>query len=281
MAPTPAGHRLHWAGNGHILGSSLFRYGDAARLAAAWGPGMTIPQSHCRNFVPGWLAAFAGLALLAGCEQPPDKAAKAPPAPPLAAAVPAAAAATPPPAPRPVPRDWTLVFFDSDVFDIDFAAALKGGPNEVRAAFTPGGWSLIQAALRSGEIKADDDPCLSSLIGSEGNRLPADSGLAQRIEDRYVRDYIVAWQRYLTQFSVIGYGGFADATRKLTQLEAYKSPLLALFALTADNTSFQTAQPGGQFQDVPIIGSMLSNAGKQAAKSCRECGQHGRFLASQ
>ena len=154
----------------------------------------------------------------------------------------------------------------------DYSRVLRG-PNEVRAAFTPAGWSAIQAAMRSGEVKTDDDACLAAMRGSGGGPFRADTDLAKQIESRYAREYIETWQKYLTQFSVIGYTGMTDAVRKLEQLEAYKSPLLALLAMASDNTHFPSEQVASQLQNVPIIGSILSRAGKQASKNAASAEQ--------
>lgn len=148
----------------------------------------------------------------------------------------------------------------------DYAKVLRG-PDEIRAAYTPRGWTLIQAAIRSGEFKMDDDPCITSSTSPDGVKLFADMGLARKIEDRYARDYAEAWKRYLSQFSVPGYAGAPDAARKLSQLEGYKSPLLALFSLAADNTSFPVSGTTSQLQKVPILGDMLKKADQKATKA--------------
>lgn len=82
-------------------------------------------RSHRAARAPLWLAV--ALALLAGCEQPQPAAPQAPASPPPQAAAPVK--------PAPVPPDKSLVFYESDVFDLDIAAALKGGPNKVHVTF--------------------------------------------------------------------------------------------------------------------------------------------------
>jgi type VI secretion system protein ImpL len=53
-----------------------------------------------------------------------------------------------------------------------------------------------------------------------------------------VQDYIRNWKGFLSGYSVIQYSSAEDAVKKLEILSSNRSPLLALLALTADQTNF-------------------------------------------
>ena len=61
--------------------------------------------------------------------------------------------------------------------------------------------------------------------------------LAPEIQRLYVRDYKTAWREFLNGYSVVPYASPADAAKKLEILSSNRSPLLALFAVTANETN--------------------------------------------
>jgi type VI protein secretion system component VasK len=58
------------------------------------------------------------------------------------------------------------------------------------------------------------------------------------IQERFIQEYIAYWQKFVAGFSVIPYRSAADAAVKLGILSDHKSPLLAIMALTADETNY-------------------------------------------
>ncbi|MEO7652411.1 MAG: ImcF-related family protein, partial [Bryobacteraceae bacterium] len=124
----------------------------------------------------------------------------------------------------------------------DYAKVLDGRA-EFDAVFSPAGWTKMQAALKSGNVQLDNDPCLGAKLKLSSLKFGADSGKA--IESLYAKDYIEAWRKYVAQFRVRRYANPADAANKLEVLVSNRSPLLALMALTANNTNYPKSEGGG------------------------------------
>lgn len=61
---------------------------------------------------------------------------------------------------------------------------------------------------------------------------------AQIIQRMFLRDYVDNWRKFVEGFSVTKYANAADAARKLEILADRKSPLLAVFVMTANATNF-------------------------------------------
>ncbi len=112
------------------------------------------------------------------------------------------------------------------------------GPDEVSSAFTPAGWTYLEKASRDANSAALGDPCVvggpSGVIGN----YKQNSETAQAIQRLYLRDYVDQWRKFVEGFSVTKYSSAADAARKLEILADHKSPLLAVFAMTANATNF-------------------------------------------
>ena len=64
------------------------------------------------------------------------------------------------------------------------------------------------------------------------------SQTAQAIQRMYLRDYVDKWRKFVEGFSVTKYANAGDAARKLEILGDRKSPLLAVFVMTANATNF-------------------------------------------
>lgn len=148
----------------------------------------------------------------------------------------------------------------------DYARVLRG-PDQMRAVFSPTGWTAVKSALSSGTIKVEQDPCFGENANADWKQT---ADLRRQLEERYARDYIEAWKQHLNQFSIVKYGSAADAARKLEHLDAYNSPLLALFALTSAGTSMPP-EPASKIADLPVIGKALKDFSKKpAAKKALE-----------
>jgi len=152
-------------------------------------------------------------------------------------------------------------------------AQVLNGSGEVSAVFTPAGWDFVEKASKDHNAAALGEACVigqpSGLIGEQKQ----EAAVAQAIRRMFVRDYIEQWRRFVTGFSVAKYASSQDAARKLDILASHNSPLLALFAMTANQTSFPaTAAESGVLKDLekmPVIGRVakgLEGAEKTAAK---------------
>ncbi|MGA8026475.1 MAG: type VI secretion system membrane subunit TssM [Bryobacteraceae bacterium] len=148
----------------------------------------------------------------------------------------------------------------------DYAVVLSG-PGEVSGIFSRDGWTYIEKASKKSTGDAPGDACAlgqgNSLFGRE--RTP-DAGVERAIQRLYIRDYAEHWRRFVTAFSVKGYGGVGDAARKLEMLSDHKSPLLALFAMTSNQTNFpQTAaEPEGLEKGKAVVKRFFPSLGNQA-----------------
>jgi type VI protein secretion system component VasK len=72
------------------------------------------------------------------------------------------------------------------------------------------------------------------------------ASLKQQLRDLYTQDYIRHWHDLLAGAAVVPYGGCGDAARKLSVLNRYDSPVLALLLMTAENTTFSRDSPSNQ-----------------------------------
>jgi type VI secretion system protein ImpL len=116
------------------------------------------------------------------------------------------------------------------------------GPNEVRAAFSPAGWDSLEKASTEVSSAALGEPCVMG--GGQPGVIASfkqDSQTTQAIQRMYLRDYAESWRKFVEGFSVTKYASAADAARKLEVLADRKSPLLAVFVMSANATNFPTA----------------------------------------
>jgi type VI secretion system protein ImpL len=112
------------------------------------------------------------------------------------------------------------------------------GPDEVSAAFSREGWAYLEKASREINAAARGEACV--LGGASG--LVADwkenIETAQAVQRMFLRDYVDHWRKFVEGFSVTKFTSAGDAARRLEILTDHKSPLLAVFAMTANHTSF-------------------------------------------
>jgi type VI secretion system protein ImpL len=117
------------------------------------------------------------------------------------------------------------------------------GPSEPPAAFLIEGWDFIVKESKDQKSALLGDCVLGDAVDA-ANEAEIDpkkqADLAPEIQRLYIRDYIRNWKEFLNGYSVVPYGSVDDAVKKLETLSSNRSPLLALLALTADQTNFPT-----------------------------------------
>jgi type VI secretion system protein ImpL len=139
---------------------------------------------------------------------------------------------------------------------MDFHRSVPGADVAVRspvvvpAAFTKKGWEYVQSSLQD----------ISALFEREqwvlGDRVMPRTErerLAHEIRGRYVADYITAWSRFLSEATVLPFGGLADAVRKLDGIAGYQSYLLQLLDVAATNTDIDNEQVRAAFQPLHAV----------------------------
>jgi type VI protein secretion system component VasK len=94
------------------------------------------------------------------------------------------------------------------------------------------------------------------------------------IQQRFIRDYIDRWQKFVAGFSVIPYRSHEDAAQKLGILSDHKSPLLAIMALTADQTSFSIPVAKGVVAELEKKGKDLFSGGEKKVQQLTGVEQH-------
>jgi type VI secretion system protein ImpL len=119
------------------------------------------------------------------------------------------------------------------------------GSDEMKSAFTPAGLDLVLKSAREGGTAAASDSCVAAEIGAGQNSADRETERQHAIERLHLANYTEAWRQYLRRFSVLPYRSAGDAARKLEILSGHRSPVLALLALTANNTNFAAQQPPG------------------------------------
>ena len=149
----------------------------------------------------------------------------------------------------------------------DYAKVLRGR-EEVSSVFTPEGWRLVEKQSKEGNRVAIGESCVVGGSSSAIGEHQQDVELAREIQGKFVRDYILHWKDFVAGFSVDHYSGPEDAARKLEILTGHRSPLLAVFAMTANQTNFASgsSQPGFIESKVPALGKIFK-AGKKAQAS--------------
>lgn len=145
----------------------------------------------------------------------------------------------------------------------DYSQVLKG-PGSVSAAFSREGWAYLDKASKEDDNADSGEACVvgSGTESSGGRKQDAEVELA--IKRLFVRDYIAKWRSFVGGFSVLRYGNAEDAARKLDLLAGHRSPVLAVFALTAQNTSFPSAPVEPEVLDrfKPALKKILPALGK-------------------
>jgi len=115
------------------------------------------------------------------------------------------------------------------------------GPGEPPSGFTTDGWGFVVEASRDQKSALRED-CVfgdeSQIAGDPEPDLRKSADISPQIQKLYVQDYIRNWKGFLSGYSVIQYNSPEDAVKKLEVLSSNRSPLLALLALTANQTNF-------------------------------------------
>ena len=112
------------------------------------------------------------------------------------------------------------------------------GPDEVSSAFSPAGWAYLVKASKEANAAALGEPCVVGGPSGVVANYKQNTETAQAIQRLYLRDYVDRWRKFVEGFSVTKYASAADAARKLEILSDHKSPLLAVFVMTANATNF-------------------------------------------
>jgi len=113
-----------------------------------------------------------------------------------------------------------------------------GGNHTVPGAFTEAGWERVQAALR------DVDRLFTAeawVVGEQAISAADRQRLGEELRTRYLADYVLQWQQFLSSATVPGFGSAGDAARRLDILSGNQSPLLQVLAITARNTAVDSA----------------------------------------
>ena len=152
----------------------------------------------------------------------------------------------------------------------DYPRVLNG-TGEVSSAFTPDGWRLVEKASKEANRGEVGESCVLGGPSSVASERVEDIELARAIQSRFINDYIGHWRNFVAGISVARYGSPEDAARKLEILAGHRSPLLAVFALTANQTNFPSGSEQQTFIEnkVPTLGKILK-AGKKAEASAEK-----------
>jgi type VI secretion system protein ImpL len=140
------------------------------------------------------------------------------------------------------------------------------GADEVSAAFTHEGWKFVEDASKKSTAGELGESCVVGSTPGFVSELKPYAGAEKPIQQRFIREYIEQWRRFVAGFSVVHYKGAADAAQKLDILAAHNSPLLALFAMTANQTDFPVTAEPSALEKLPLIGGAL----KKGAKATKE-----------
>jgi type VI secretion system protein ImpL len=148
------------------------------------------------------------------------------------------------------------------------------GDGAVAAAFTQAGWQFVQnASKKAGGTGGLEDSCVTGSNPNLVSALQAGS-IEKSIQQRFVRDYIERWQKFVAGFSVIAYRSHEDAAQKLGILSDHKSPLLAIMALTADQTSYSVPVAKGVVAELEKKGKDLLGGGEKKVQQLTGVEQH-------
>jgi type VI secretion system protein ImpL len=147
----------------------------------------------------------------------------------------------------------------------DYAKVLNG-PGEISAVFSPEGWKLVEKASKEksnteglGEACVVGDPLPAT--GESGNN----AAITKEIQRRFIADYIRHWKNFVAGLSVARYASPEDAARRLEILAGHGSPLLAVFAMTANKTEFSNTSETQSYleNNAPVISNIIK-AGRKA-----------------
>jgi type VI secretion system protein ImpL len=112
------------------------------------------------------------------------------------------------------------------------------GPDEVSAAFSREGWAYLEKASKEVNAAALGEPCVLGGASALVADWKENTETAQAVQRMFLRNYVDHWRKFVEGFSVTKFTSAGDAARRLEILADHKSPLLAVFAMTANHTSF-------------------------------------------
>ncbi len=154
----------------------------------------------------------------------------------------------------------------------DFApnyTEVLSGPEGVDPAFSKEGWSYFEKASKESNPETLGEACVVGASGVVG-AFQRDAETARALNRRFLADYEARWRKFVEGFSVLHYASAADAAHKLEILSDHRSPLLAVLALTAAQTTFpQAPAPAAQSAVRQKIDQFIQplKQGEQAAKA--------------
>jgi type VI secretion system protein ImpL len=122
--------------------------------------------------------------------------------------------------------------------------------HKVKGAFTRGGYQFVQDALKNPSLYMGGEEWVLGKSVAQGLDPAA---VRQKLTDRYNQDFVNEWNTVLKTSSVPGYGGFADADRKLTRITDTKSPLMELFYFVSHNVDLAPAEVKAPFAPVQAV----------------------------
>lgn len=138
-------------------------------------------------------------------------------------------------------------------FNRDFPGSAEVVINhlDVPGAFTKGGWTFMQDAIRNpGRFFSGEEWVLGPQMAAN---LPSTADLVQQLGARYHDDFIRTWRTYLSSTVVAHYAGLPDAAKKLTRISGNPSPLLQALCVASTNTSIGEADVMLIFQPVQFV----------------------------
>jgi type VI secretion system protein ImpL len=115
---------------------------------------------------------------------------------------------------------------------------VMSGPDDVSSAFSPAGWVYLEKASKEANAATLGEACVLGGPSGVVANYKQNSQTAQVIQRMYLREYVDRWRKFVEGFSVTRYANAGDAARRLEILGDRKSPLLAVFVMTANATNF-------------------------------------------
>ena len=158
---------------------------------------------------------------------------------------------------------------------------VMSGPDEVSSAFSPAGWVYLEKASKEVNAAALGEPCVLGGPSGVVANYKQNSQTAQVIQRMYLREYVDRWRKFVEGFSVTKYANAGDAARRLEILGDRKSPLLAVFVMTANATNFPPparADRGAEKASTKFFKKADTGAKPTAGRSCYDSGHIGAYL---
>jgi type VI secretion system protein ImpL len=122
---------------------------------------------------------------------------------------------------------------------------------DVAGAFTKGGWTFMQDAIKHPErFFSGEEWVLGPQVSAN---LPDPSTLSQTLRARYQDDFVKQWRTYLGSTAVVRYRGLPDAAQKLTKLSGNPSALLQALCVASTNTAVDSPDVAQIFQPAQFV----------------------------